>query len=393
MSADTLTDFENVFGRRAERSFFAPGRVNVIGEHTDYNGGYVFPCAITIGTYVYAAARLDDTCRFYSGNFLSEGMITFTLADVTYKKEHSWANYPKSLISILQKNGFSLSCGYDIYFIGNIPNGAGLSSSASIELAAAYLFNEWEEWGLSMKQLVLYAQQAENEYIGVQSGIMDQFAIGFGKKGHAMQLDCQSLEYTYAPLPIETHTLLIMNTNKERTLAGSAYNERRKECEEALQILKHHIDIQSLGEVTLNMWEELKYTIEDPTVFKRAAHVITENERTKKAVSALQNQDWKSFGELLNASHDSLKNDYEVTGLELDTLVEAAWQQSGVNGARMTGAGFGGCAIAFVEKEHVDEFIKNVGDLYQDKIGYEASFYPADAGDGVKELKMEGVQG
>ncbi|MBB6450940.1 galactokinase [Geomicrobium halophilum] len=383
--------FKERFGVEAERCFFAPGRVNIIGEHTDYNGGFVFPGAISKGTYAYATKRKDRQCRFYSENFHLEDLITVTLDDLSFSLEHDWVNYPKSVLAILQKHGYEPTAGYDIYFVGNIPNGAGLSSSASIELVMATLLNEWEGWNLSKRTLVQFCQQAENEYIGVQSGIMDQFAVGFGKKGHAMLLDCQTLDYEYAPIPTEDYSLIIMNSNKARTLAGSAYNDRRRECEEALQDLQAHLPIQALGEISMEQWEKWQHTVKNEVTAKRAKHVIAENERTKIAVQRLKTGDWQQFGELLNESHQSLRDDYEVTGKELDTLISLAWEQPGVIGARMTGAGFGGCAIAFVDKTHVNLFLENVAARYSEVIGYEASFYEAEVGDGAKELILEKV--
>lgn len=390
MDAVVMKEFEQQFFRQAERLFFAPGRINVIGEHTDYNGGFVFPCAITNGTYAAAAGRSDRKLRFVSGNFLNEGMITLSMDELSFQQEHDWANYPKGVFAVLAAEGYQCETGYDIYFSGNIPNGAGLSSSASIELATAVLLNEWEGWGLSIKTLVQYAQRVENEYIGVQTGIMDQFAIGFGKDGHAMLLDCGTLEYEYAPLPTDKYTILIMNTNKSRELAGSAYNERREECEEALAEMQQHRDITSLCELSTGEWNELSREVKNETVRKRARHVIYEHDRTKQAVEMLKAENYEAFGRLLNESHRSLKEDYEVTGFELDTLAETARQQPGVIGARMTGAGFGGCAIAFVENGQVEEAEKSIAAAYEKVTGFKPSFYKATAGEGARELARAG---
>ncbi|MDZ5782648.1 galactokinase [Marinococcus luteus] len=390
MDAAVLKEFEQQFSRQAERLFFAPGRINVIGEHTDYNGGYVFPCAITNGTYAAAAGRSDRKMRLVSGNFLNDGMVTLSLDELLFQEEDGWANYPKGLFAILAAEGYQCETGYDIYFSGNIPNGAGLSSSASIELVTAVLLNEWEGWGLSIKTLVLYAQRVENEYIGVQTGIMDQFAIGFGKDGHAMLLDCGTLEYEYAPLPIDKYTILIMNTNKSRELADSAYNERRAECEEALAEMQQHRDITSLCELSVEDWNQLSLEVNNETVRKRARHVIYEHDRTKQAAAMLKAENYEAFGRLLNESHRSLKEDYEVTGPELDTLAETAQKQPGVIGARMTGAGFGGCAIAFVEHSQAEEAEKSIAEAYEKATGFKPSFYKATAGGGARELTRAG---
>ncbi|GEK58912.1 galactokinase [Marinococcus halophilus] len=390
MNRAVLEEFEQQYSRQAERLFFAPGRINVIGEHTDYNGGFVFPCAITNGTYAAAAGRNDRQLRLVSGNFLDKGVIALPLDDLSFQPEDDWANYPKGVFAVLAAEGYYPETGYDIYFSGNIPNGAGLSSSASIELATAVLLNECEGWGLSMKTLVQYAQQVENKYIGVQTGIMDQFAIGFGKDGHAMLLDCASLEYDYAPLPTKKYTILIMNTNKSRELAGSAYNERRAECEEALAEMQQHRPITGLCELSVEEWNQLSHEINNETVRKRARHVIYEHDRTKQAVEMLKAENYEAFGRLLNESHRSLKEDYEVTGLELDTLAETAQQQPGVIGARMTGAGFGGCAIAFVEHDQAEEAEKIIAAVYEKETGRKASFYKAAAGGGARELAGAG---
>ncbi|WP_373370818.1 galactokinase [Lederbergia panacisoli] len=379
--------FTEIFGEDGEiRTFFAPGRVNLIGEHTDYNGGHVFPCALDIGTTLLARKRDDNLLRFYSMNFPDIGVIESRLDNLLYEEKDDWANYPKGVLDVFQKEGISLPLGVDLLFYGNIPNGAGLSSSASIELATGVMLNELFELKIDQVQLVKYAQKAENEFVGVNCGIMDQFASGMGKEGHAILLDCQTLEYTYSPLQLSDHVLVIANTNKRRGLADSKYNERRSECERALAQLQTELDIQSLGDLTVDEFEAHKYIIENETDRKRAKHAVSENARTLVAVEKLNEGDLEAFGKLMNASHLSLMKDYEVTGEELDALVEAAWNED-VLGARMTGAGFGGCTINLVNKEKLDDFIKNVGDAYEEATGLKADFYVVGIGDGAREIK------
>ncbi|MFJ6413259.1 galactokinase [Terribacillus saccharophilus] len=368
------------------RQFFAPGRINLIGEHTDYNGGHVFPAAISYGTYALAVKRSDNLLRFYSMNFSENGIIERTLDDLAYRSEDDWANYPKGVLLYLQQTTGKITSGLDILFYGDIPNGAGLSSSASIELVTGVLADSI--YGLEMERipLVQLGQRVENEYIGVNSGIMDQFSVGMGKQGHAILLDCNTLDYEHAPVDLSEHVILIANTNKQRTLSGSKYNERRSECEAALQDLQQKLKINSLGELTPNTFEQHHTLISNPVHVKRARHAVYENNRTIEALKKLQKHDLAAFGELMNDSHRSLRDDYEVTGQELDTIVEAAWAQDGVLGARMTGAGFGGCAIALVEKDKADAVQAGIQQHYKEKIGYEATFYTATIGDGAKEL-------
>ncbi|RSL33597.1 galactokinase [Salibacterium salarium] len=389
--SDLKNKYIELYGKQDIKVFFAPGRINLIGEHTDYNGGYVFPCAITKGTYALAAKREDRNVRMYSENFSEDHVITFHLDDLSFKKEHGWANYPKGMIAKMLEAGFEMPHGIDILYYGIIPNGAGLSSSASIELVTGVLLETLYDLSIERMDMVRIGQKVENEFIGVNSGIMDQFAIGMGKHNHGMLLDCQNLLYEYAPLHLGQYSLLIMNTNKERTLASSKYNERRKECESALNDLQAYADIQSLGELSPKEFEELKQYITTPTELRRATHAVYENQRTKTSLKKLKEGDLEAFGELMNQSHVSLRDDYEVTGKELDTLVEAAWKQDGVIGARMTGAGFGGCAIAIVEKEKAAAFQEKVEAYYQSVIGCKPSIYEASAGDGAKELTGEVV--
>ena len=368
-------------------SFFSPGRVNLIGEHTDYNGGFVFPCALDFGTYAIVKQREDKNFRMYSENFEDLGIIKFNLDNLVYDKKDDWANYPKGVIKTFLDKGFKIPNGFDVLFFGNIPNGAGLSSSASIEVLTAVILKSLFNLDIDMVEMVKYCQIAENKFIGVNSGIMDQFAVGMGKKDNAILLDCNTLNFTYVPVKLKDMSIVIANTNKKRGLADSKYNERRSSCEEAVAVLnKNGVNIKYLGELTVEEFNKVKHFIKDEEQLKRATHAVTENERAKVAVEFLKKDDIKTFGELMNKSHISLRDDYEVTGLELDSLVEAAWEEVGTVGARMTGAGFGGCTVSIVKNSEVDNFIKNVGKKYKEKTGLEASFYIANIGDGARKL-------
>lgn len=368
-------------------SFFSPGRVNLIGEHTDYNGGFVFPCALDFGTYAIVRQREDKNFRMYSENFEDLGIIEFNLDNLVYDKKDDWANYPKGVIKTFLDKGFKVPNGFDVLFFGNIPNGAGLSSSASIEVLTAVILKSLFNLDIDMVEMVKYCQIAENKFIGVNSGIMDQFAVGMGKKDNAILLDCNTLNFTYVPVKLKDMSIVIANTNKKRGLADSKYNERRSSCEEAVAVLnKNGVNIKYLGELTVEEFNKVKHFIKDEEQLKRATHAVTENERAKIAVEFLKKDDIKTFGELMNKSHISLRDDYEVTGLELDSLVEAAWEEVGTVGARMTGAGFGGCTVSIVKNSEVDNFIKNVGKKYKEKTGLEASFYIANIGDGARKL-------
>ncbi|MFN6689483.1 galactokinase [Enterococcus gallinarum] len=378
--------FAEKFGEKGTGSYFAPGRINLIGEHTDYNGGYVFPASITIGTYGVARKRADKQIRLYSENFPEKGIITFSLDDLEYRKEDDWTNYPKGVIRYLKAAGHAIDSGIEIAFYGNIPNGAGLSSSASIELLTGVILDDLFGLAIERLELILTGKKVENEFIGVNSGIMDQFAIGMGKKDHALLLDTNTLAYDLVPAEFEDYVVAIMNTNKRRELADSKYNERRGECEEALKRLQTKLKIQSLGELDEATFFAHTSLIEDPTLIKRAKHAVTENQRTLKAKAALEAGDLESFGHLLDASHASLRDDYEVTGIELDTLVAAAQEQPAVLGARMTGAGFGGCAIALVKKSEWEAFATAVKESYREKIGYETDIYQASIDDGARKL-------
>lgn len=387
MKEKIRTKFEELFGNQGEiKEYFAPGRVNLIGEHTDYNGGHVFPCALTMGTYAVARKRDDNKIKLYSMNFENLGILESTIDDLKYNKDEDWINYPKSMIWAMKEEGYNIDKGFDIVFLGTIPNGAGLSSSASIEVLTGFVLKDLFNLDVDMTKIALLGQKAENKYIGVNCGIMDQFIIANGKKDCAVFLDTANLEYEYAPVKLEDAKIVIMNTNKKRGLGDSKYNERRAECEEALKELQQKLNIKSLGELTEEEFEANKDLIKSPTRQKRAKHAVYENQRTIKAVKALKENKIDLLGELMVASHNSLRDDYEVTGKELDTLVEESLKQEGVIGARMTGAGFGGCAVSIVKSDKVEDFIQNVGKSYKDKIGYEADFYAVEIGDGPRKI-------
>lgn len=378
--------FQEVFGIPAEKQFFAPGRVNLIGEHTDYNGGNVFPCAIDKGTYGLVKKRDDRKFRMYSENFADLGIMEFTLDELTNEKKHDWANYPKGVIKMFLEAGQKIDSGFDILFSGNIPNGAGLSSSASIEMLTAIVLKDLFHLSIDPVEMAQLGKKTENLFIGVNSGIMDQFAVAMGKKDNAILLDCNTLKYDYVPVVLKDEVIVIANTNKRRGLADSKYNERRAECDEALAELQTKLPIKALGELSIEQFEANKDLIKSPIRQKRAKHAVYENQRTLKAQKELSAGNLAEFGKLMNQSHISLRDDYEVTGVELDTLAALAWEQPGVVGSRMTGAGFGGCTVSIVKKDKVDDFIKNVGEAYKNKIGYAADFYIASVSDGAKKL-------
>ena len=388
MQQQLVKKFQELFGEGGDiRFYFSPGRVNLIGEHTDYNGGHVFPCALTIGTYGVARKRADRKIRLYSENFSKMGVIETSLDDLVYRDRAGWTNYPKGIVWTFQEKGYPVEKGFDMLMYGNIPNGSGLSSSASVELLMGIILKDlfgYED--LTMINLALIGQYGENNFNGMNCGIMDQFAIAMGKKDHAIFLDTQNLQYEYAPIRMDGYKIVIAASNKKRRLTDSKYNERRAECEEALKDIQSVKKIQALGELTEEEFEQVKDAVKDPVCRKRAKHAVYENQRTIQAVKALKNNDLETFGKLMNESHVSLRDDYEVTGKELDTLVEAAWKQDGVIGSRMTGAGFGGCTVSIVKEEAVDAFIKNVGEIYEKEIGYEADFYVVEIGDGTRRI-------
>ena len=387
MKEKVLQRFAKVYGsNEGARVFFAPGRVNLIGEHTDYNGGHVFPCALTIGTYAVAKKRKDRKLRFYSMNFSRIGIIESSLDELTPDKEAGWTNYPKGVMWAFKERGMEIENGMDILLNGTIPNGSGLSSSASVEVVTGYILKELFGFNVSNQDLALIGQFSENNFNGVNCGIMDQFAIAMGKKDNAIFLDTADLSYEYAPVKLQGAKIVISCSNKKRGLGDSKYNERREECETALSEIQSGMGINTLGDLDEALFEQVKMAIKDEDRRKRAKHAVYENQRTVKAVQALKNNDIELFGKLMNESHISLRDDYEVTGEELDTLVEEAWKIDGVIGSRMTGAGFGGCTVSIVKDEAVDAFIEKVGAAYKERIGYAAGFYVVEIGSGTCEL-------
>ncbi len=383
MKETILKKFAEVFGdAEGATAFFAPGRVNLIGEHTDYNGGHVFPCALTIGTYGVARKREDNKLRFFSMNFENLGIIESSLEDLVPHKEAGWTNYPKGVMWAFEERGMKIPCGLDILLNGNIPNGSGLSSSASVEVLTGSILREFFGFEVSNQDLALIGQFSENNFNKVNCGIMDQFAIAMGKQDNAIFLDTADLSFEYAPIKLENAKIVIACSNKKRGLGDSKYNERRSECETALAELQQVVKIESLGDLDEETFEKNKDAIKSDIRIRRAKHAVYENQRTMRAVEALKNNDVNLFGELMNASHVSLRDDYEVTGIELDTLVEEAWKIDGVIGSRMTGAGFGGCTVSIVKDEAIDTFIDQVGKAYKEKIGYAADFYVVEIGNG-----------
>lgn len=379
--------FQKIFGDREQtHCFFAPGRVNLIGEHTDYNGGAVFPCALTLGTYAIMAKNQDNHIRMYSENFPEQGIISINPDELDFRKEDHWANYPKSVLWKLQELGYSINGGMNIYYWGNLPNQSGLSSSASIEVLTCFLMKETFKLSITNEQMAILCQEAENQYMGVNCGIMDQFAICMGQENKGIFLNTNTMEYEYVPIELGEYQLVIAQTNKKRTLGDSAYNQRRMECNQAVADLQKKLKIQFLCDLTIEELEQNKRLIQDPVSYQRALHVVRENERTKEGVYLLKQGRLAEFGQLLNASHRSLRDLYQVTGNELDVLVESAWAQEGVLGARMTGAGFGGCTINLVKKTKVGSFIENVGASYTKGCGLKADFYVVEIGCGPKKL-------
>ena len=375
--------FEDCEGAKV---YFAPGRVNLIGEHTDYNGGHVFPAALTLGTYGVARKRKDRKLRFYTMNYNRVDIVESSLDDLVPLKRTGWISYPKGVMWTFERRGMKMDLGMDLLLKGTIPGSSGLSSSASVEVLTGFILRDLYGFQVTNQELAIIGQYAENNYNGVNCGIMDQFAIAMGKKKHAIFLDTATLDYTYAPVKLKGARIIIACSNKRRGLADSKYNERRSECEKALQELQKVVVIDSLGELDEEQFERYKYAIQDKTRLKRARHAVYENQRTLKAVKVLQKNDIETFGKLMNESHISLRDDYEVTGMELDTLVEEAWKTDGVIGSRMTGAGFGGCTVSIVQKDAVKKFIKKVGKAYKKKVGYEADFYVVKLGNGPKVI-------
>ena len=378
--------FNEVF-KKTKMYFFAPGRVNLIGEHTDYNGGHVFPCALSFGTHAVLCKRDDNTVRLHSLNLPEKGIITAELADLKNLPQNDWANYPLGVLDVFQRRGYNIPQGFEMLFWGNIPAGAGLSSSASIELATAVALNT--AYGLNIPQieLVKMAQEAENKFVGMNCGIMDQFASGMGKEDNAILLDCNTLKYEYVPLNLRGISIVIINSNKKHSLVNSAYNERRQQCERALKALQQELPIRALGELTIPQFEAHKHLIQDPVEQKRAKHAVYENQRTLQAAQCLRAGELEKFGRLMNESHISLRDDYEVSCPELDLIAQTAWEQPGVLGARITGGGFGGSAVALVKDENIKNLIDTVSAVYTPQTGLKADFYIANIGGPARQIE------
>lgn len=380
--------FAELFGdSEGARFYFSPGRVNLIGEHTDYNGGHVFPCALTLGTYGAARKREDNKIHLYSMNLYSFGVVEASLDDLTNKKEYNWANYPLGVVWAFKEKGHTITSGFDMVIWGNIPNGSGLSSSASLEVLTGVILTDlFEIKDLSMTDLALIGQYSENNFNGCNCGIMDQFAVAMGKKDHAIFLDTSDLSYEYAPCVLDGAKIVITNSKVKHSLVDSAYNDRRNECAAALKALQSELDIQALGDLTPEEFEAHKSLIKDEIQLQRAKHAVYENQRTIDAVTALKAGDIESFGKLMNQSHISLRDDYDVSCEEIDILVDLAWKIPGVLGSRITGGGFGGCTVSIVKDESIDTFIETIGKTYLEKVGHEAEFYTVDIGDGASRL-------
>ena len=382
-----METFQKLYGGEGEiKTFFSPGRVNLIGEHTDYNGGHVFPCALTLGTYGIARKREDRKLRFYSANFEKLGVIETSLDDLVPSQAAQWTNYPKGVIWAFEKKGYSIPQGMDVLIYGTIPNGSGLSSSASLEVLIGVMLKELFNIEISMQDIALIGQYSENNYNGCNCGIMDQFAVAMGKKDCAVFLDTNTLQYEYASVKLEDAKIVITNSKVKHSLVDSAYNDRRRESEEALHDLQKVVDIKTLGDLTEEEFEAHKDAIKDEICKKRAKHAVYENQRTIRAVKALKENDIAEFGRLMNQSHISLRDDYEVSCEEIDVLVDLAWKIDGVIGSRITGGGFGGCTVSIVKNDAVDTFIDQVGAGYKEKTGREAEFYVVEIGEGARVL-------
>ena len=388
MKQKLFDKFAELFGTPDGAHFyFSPGRVNLIGEHTDYNGGHVFPCALTMGTYGAARKRDDRLIHFYSMNLDRFGVVEASLDDLTNKNEYNWANYPLGVVWAFAEKGYNLDTGFDMVIWGNIPNGSGLSSSASLEVLTGVILTDlYGITDLSMTDLALIGQYSENNFNGCNCGIMDQFAVAMGKKDNAIFLDTNTMKYEYAPIHLEDAKIVITNSKVKHSLVDSAYNNRRQECTDALAALKTKLDINALGDLTPDEFEANKDLITDPVQLKRAKHAVYENQRTIDAVAALRDGDIGKFGQLMNQSHISLRDDYEVSCEEIDILVDLAWKIPGVIGSRITGGGFGGCTVSIVKNDAVDTFINDIGKAYKEKVGHEAEFYTVDIGDGASRI-------
>ena len=382
--------FEKNHHKPAEKVFFAPGRVNLIGEHTDYNGGCVFPCALSFGVWLWMAPNKDNVLRFHSLNM--PRVYEIPIDTITPQPDRAWCNYALGCIEIIRRKGGVLTRGYDLLYYGNVPAGAGLSSSAAMEVVTARAFSEEMGYTLSDEkqyrtELALIGQACEHEYAGVMCGIMDQFASAQGKKNHAIYLNCNTLEFEHVPVTLEAVKVVITNTHSPHHLDNGAYNDRVNQCKLAVEQISKVKPIKFLAELTPGDWQTIEGAITDPIAKKRARHVVGEVARTDAAVEALRRGDITTFGQLMTASHISLRDDYEVTGPELDALAEAAWQVEGVLGSRMTGGGFGGCTVSLVREDAIERFKDFVGSEYNKKTGLTADFYVAEIGDGVTRLK------
>lgn len=387
MKQTVLKKFEELFkDTNGVNVYFAPGRVNMIGEHTDYNGGHVFPCALTIGTYAAVRKRADRKLNFYSMNFEDLGIIETSIDDLTPSEAAGWTNYPKGVMWAFAERGMKMDCGLDVVLYGNIPNGSGLSSSASLEVLTGYYLRDLFGFDVTNIDLAKIGQYSENNFNGMNCGIMDQFASAMGKKDHAIFLDTADLSYEYAPLVLEGAKIVVTNSNVKHSLVNSEYNVRRSECEKALEELQTVVKINGLGDLSEEEFEANKSVIQDEVRVKRAKHAVYENQRTIRAVAALKSNDLKLFGELMNASHVSLRDDYQVSCEEIDVLVEEAWKIDGVIGSRITGGGFGGCTVSIVKDEAVDTFKEKVGAAYKERVGKTADFYVVEIGDGPAKL-------
>ena len=388
MKQAVLDNFEKAFGsNEGAKAYFSPGRVNLIGEHTDYNGGHVFPCALTIGTYGAARKRNDRKIQFYSANQDRFGVYSVSLDEELKPSDKAgWTNYPIGVVWAFEGRGMKLDTGFDMVIYGNIPNGSGLSSSASLEVLTGFILRDLYGFDVSNQDIALIGQYSENNFNGCNCGIMDQFAVAMGKEDNAIFLDTADLSFEYAPIKLDGAKIVIANTNKKHKLTDSQYNARRSMCEEALAILQKTLDIKGLGDLSIEEFEAHKDVLTDPDMQRKAKHAVYENQRTIEAVKALKAGDLMHFGELMRQSHESLRDDYDVTGVELDTLAEEAWKIPGVIGSRMTGGGFGGCTVSIVKDEAVENFKKTVGENYLKKIGYEATFYTVEIGNGPEVI-------
>ena len=384
---DVLLKFKELFGDEGDiRVYFAPGRVNLIGEHTDYNGGHVFPCALTIGTYMAVRKRDDRKLNFYSMNCDELGILEHSLDDLTAKEDGEWTNYPKGVIWAFDGRGMKLDKGLDVVIYGNIPNGSGLSSSASLEVVTGYMLTDMYGFEVSNQDIALIGQYSENNFNGCNCGIMDQFASAMGKENNAIFLDCNTLDYEYAPIVLDGAKIVVTNSMVKHSLVTSAYNDRRRESAQALKDLQQVCGISSLGELTEEEFDKFATSIKDVVDRARAKHAVYENQRTIKAVEALKNNDIETFGKLMNASHVSLRDDYETSCEEVDVLVEEAWKIDGVIGSRITGGGFGGCTVSIVKDEAIDEFKERLTKVYQEKVNKTPEFYVVSIGNGPSRL-------